>query len=187
MSRSQPQHVVIVHLPAYAAVSPCPPPPPPVFDPPECPRVVNVSVAGSRMWPTCLGGNCAFWGVSKLVDGRERSINSLGITHWATNPYVQLDLGTLRRDILTVRLVSRADTALQQSQNLNVYLSATTDFLGANSTLCEANVTFNGLGTEEIVLCPVNFNARYVTVLKNGTNYLSLQEVQPMVDSKYPL
>ena len=166
------------------AVSPCPPPPPPVFDPPECPRVTNVSVAGSRMWPNCYGGWCNSWGIRKVVDGREKSTSSLGITSSATNPYMQLDLGSLRSDILQVRLVARADTALYQSQRVNVYISATTDFRGINSTLCDDNITFDFLGDDYIALCPVNFTARYVTVQKNGTGYFALQEVQPMVDSK---
>ena len=134
------------------------------------------------MYPNCYGGYCPSWGVSKLVDGREKSTSSLGIVQYATNPYVQLDLGSLRTDILQVRIVSRADTALAQSQNLNVYISATTNFMGANSTLCQVNITFDFPGDDAIALCPVNFPARYVTVLKNGTNYLSLQEIQPMID-----
>ena len=136
------------------------------------------------MVPNCYGGNCAAWGVAKAVDGREKSTSSLAIVQYATNPYMQLDLGSLRSDILQVRLVSRADGWLAQSQNLNVYISTTTNYLGAGSTLCQANVTFDFLGDDAIALCPVNFTARYVTVWKNGTNYLSLQEVQPMVDSK---
>ena len=166
------------------AVSPCPPPPPPVFDPPECPRITNVSVAGSRMWPNCYGGNCFGWGIRKVVDGRAQSTSSLGLTSYGTDPYMQLDLGSLRSDILQVRLVARADGALHQSQNVYVYLSATPDFRGVNSTLCEANITFERVGDDYTALCPVNFTARYVTVQKNGTNYFSLQEVQPMIDGK---
>ena len=157
-----------------------------MFDPPECPRAANVSIAGSRMVPSCNGNDCTNWGVSKLVDGREKSVYSLGIVQYAVNPYVQLDLGLLRSDILSVRIVARADAALSQSQNLNVYLSATTDFMGANSTLCQAGLTFVGLGSETSALCPVSFKARYVTVWKNGTDYLSLQEVQALVDGECP-
>ena len=168
------------------AVSPCPPPPPPVFDPPECPRVTNVSVAGSRMYPNCYNGNCAGWGIAKVTDWREKSTSSLGLTSYGNNPFMQLDLGRLRSDILQVRLVARADAALYQSQKLNVYLSATTDFVGANSMLCDDNIMFEYVGDDYIALCPVNFTARFVTVMKNGTNVvLSLQEVQPMVDSKW--
>ena len=136
------------------------------------------------MFPSCAGGNCNVWGIGKVVDGREKSTSSLGITSYGTNPYMQLDLGRLRSDILQVRLVARADAGLSQSQYLNVYLSATTDFRGVNSTLCDDNITFDVLGDDYIALCPVNFTARYVTVMKNGTNYLSLQEVQPMVDGE---
>ena len=157
-----------------------------MFDPPECPRVTNVSVAGSRMYPNCYNGNCAGWGIAKVVDGREKSTSSLGLTSYGNNPYMQLDLGRPRSDILQVRLVARADAALYQSQNLEVYLSTTTNFLGASSTKCESGITFEYLGDDYTVLCPVNFTARFVTVLRNATNVvLSLQEVQPMVDGKW--
>lgn len=146
---------------------------------------MNVSVNGSSMVPSCYGGGkCDSWGVSKMVDGRERSIYSLGIVDYATNPYVQLDLGVLRKDVRAVRLVARADSLLSQSQNLSVYLSATTDYLAASSTLCAANITFGALGADASALCPFNFTARYVTVWKNGTDFLSLQEVQPLMDGE---
>jgi hypothetical protein len=121
-----------------------------------------------------------------VVDGREKSTSSLGHTSHGTNPYMQLDLGSLRSDILQVRLVARADGSAytSQSQKLNVYLSATPDFRGANSTLCDDYITFEFAGDDFIALCPVNFAARYVTVMKNGTGYFSLQEVQPMVDGE---
>jgi hypothetical protein len=179
--RSHSHHAVFT----ISAETPCPPAPPPVYDMPECPRVTNVSVSGSRMYPSCLGGNCNAWGVVKLVDGREKSTSSLGHTSWATNPYMQLDLGSLRNDILQVRLVARADAALYQSNKVNVYISTTKDFRGVGSTLCDDDITFEYLGDDYIALCPVNFTARYVTVMKNGTNVvLSLQEVQPMVDGE---
>jgi hypothetical protein len=99
---------------------------------------------------------------------------------------MQLDLGSLRSDILQVRLVARADSTYYQSQSqkLNVYLSATPDFRVANSTLCDDYITFEFAGDDFIALCPVNFTARYVTVMKNGTGYFSLQEVQPMVEGE---
>jgi hypothetical protein len=139
------------------------------------------------MSPSCYNGNCNAWGIAKVTDGREKSTSSLGHTSYGTNPFMQLDLGKLRSDILQVRLVARADGSayLTQSQKLNVYLSATTDFRGANSTLCDDNITFEFAGDDFIALCPVNFTARYVTVMKNGTSYFSLQEVQPMVDGKW--
>jgi hypothetical protein len=145
-----------------------------------------MSVAGSRMYPNCYNSNCDAWGVGKVVDGGEKRWTSLGLTSLGTNPYMQLDLGSLRSDIQQVRLVSRATVGyLAQSQNVSVHLSSTTDFLGAGSTQCDSNVTFESSGDDAIVLCPANFTARYVTVMKKGTDYLSLQEVQPMYDGEY--
>ena len=137
------------------------------------------------MYPNCAGGNCEYYGISKLVDGKESGTRTLGHTSYGTSPYMQLDLGYPRSDVLAVRLVARSDTALYQSQYLNVYMSNTTSFQGTNGTLCEANVTFDFLGEDTLAMCPVNVTARYITVWKNATSYLALQEVQPLVDGEW--
>ena len=67
-----------------------------------CPRATNVSVAGSRMSPSCYGGNCAAWGISKVIDGGWYSSRSLGIVSYSLNPSMQLDLGSTRTDIAGV-------------------------------------------------------------------------------------
>ena len=81
-----------------------------------------------------------------------------------------------------VRLVSRADCCLYQSQKLYVYLSPQTTFRGAGSVLCKGNITFTRAGQSMDVLCPLNTTARFVTVQLNGTNYLSLNEFVPLID-----
>lgn len=131
------------------------------------------------MWPSIYGGD-PYWGPAKLYDGMERGIGSLTIVSYAAYPYVQLDLGEQRSDITAIRIVARADASLGQSQNLNVYLSADTNFTAG--TLCGAAVTFASLGELITVLCPVGVTAQYVYVQMNGTNYLSLQEVTPLYD-----
>ena len=134
------------------------------------------------MWPTCYGGNCAYWGPAKAYDGREKTVQSLAIVQYATNPHVQFKLNATRTDISAVRVVARADCCLSQAQNLNVYLSTTTSFL--NGTLCDDGITFPTIGSAATVLCPINKAALYVTVMLNGTDYLSLQEVTPLYDGK---
>jgi hypothetical protein len=134
------------------------------------------------MWPTCLGGNCAYWGPQKAYDGREKTIQSLAIVHYATNPYVQFRLNGTRSDITAVRIVARADCCLDQARNLNVYLSTTPSFL--SGTLCDDGIQFPTIGSAATVLCPINTAALYVTVMLNGTNYLSLQEVTPLYDGE---
>lgn len=127
--------------------------------------------------------DCTFYGWPKLADGLEQGIRSIAHTAAASSPYMQLDLGVGRTDILAIRLVSRYDCCLNQSQYLNVYISSTPDFL-STGVLCMANVTFEFLGDDALVLCPVNATARYVTVQRNGTGVFSLQEVQALVDGK---
>ena len=163
----------------YAA-SPCPPPPPPVFDPPDCP--VPVPITGGTMWPTCFGGNCGYWGPAKAYDGKTKALSTLAIVQYATNPHMQLDLGSSRSDITSVRITSRADCCLSQSQNLNVYLSPTTSF--QSGTLCDVGLKFARVGETVTVLCPVNATGRFLTILLNGTDYLSLQEVTPLYDGR---
>ena len=77
-------------------------------------------------------------------------MHSLAITQYATNPYMQLDLNTSRSDIASIRIVARADCCLSQSQNLNVYLSPTTNFMAG--TLCRAGIVYGAVGGVATVL-----------------------------------
>lgn len=183
-----------------SAASPCPPPPPPVYDPPECPYPVKFT--NGILSPSCFNNDCTYYGWSKLNDGIEMGIRSLAHTVSAVNPYMQLDLGATRTDISMIRLVARSDCCLEQSQNVNVYASTTTDFTGTGSVLCATNVTFPALGAELKLLCPVNVTMRYVTVQKvtsaggaatgrrlqqTASSVFSLQEVQALMDSEWLL
>ncbi len=164
-------------------------PPPPAFDVPECP--VPVPVVSGSMSPACYGNDCAYWGPQKAYDLNLRSFRSLAIVQYSTYPHMQFDFNDTRTDITAVRITARADCCVDQSQNLNVYLSNTTKFwdpisglTSLGSMLCSAGVRFNRLGETATVLCPVNTPARYLTVVMNGTNYLSLQEVTALYDGK---
>lgn len=146
------------------------------------------------MSPGCFAGDCFNWGAHKAIDTREKSLNGLAHTSWADFPYIQVDLGYVRNDIMAVRLVSRADGWLIESQHVNVYLSNTTSWTSTGS-LCQSNVTFTNLGESVIVLCPVNSTGRYVTVWLNTTEaahvgvnkYLSLQEIVPLRNGEHGL
>lgn len=78
---------------------------------------------------------------------------------------------------------------VDQSQNLNVYLSANTSFLVGNN-LCAGNVTFKNVGDTQLLFCPVGLATRYLTVWVNTTEttrnnyYISLQEVTALWDGE---
>ena len=132
------------------------------------------------MWPSCYQNDCSYWGPRKAYDGKTTGVYSMAITTYATNPWMQFDMGMVRTDITAVRITARADGYLYQSQNLNVYLSANTSFF--QGTLCKADLDFTVLGQTIAILCPVNITARYLTIWMNGTNHISLQEVAALYD-----
>ena len=144
------------------------------------------------MYPGCLGNDCTSWGYRKATDGRTRSVQSLAHTSWGYFPYMQLDLGTNPPNVTAVRLVARADVGLWQSQNLDVFISATTNWTASTATLCRTGLTFAALGEMATVLCPTGYSwaSRYVTVFMNSTSnrnfdgYFALQEIMPMYDGE---
>lgn len=113
-----------------------------------------------------------------------------------SDPYFQLDLGEAFANVSqvsAVRITARADSLLDESQHINVYVGEITNYNLANSVLCEADVIFGGLGSTITVLCPVNvpktIMTRYVTVVMNTTansrtKVISLQEVTPIWDGE---
>ena len=140
----------------------------------------------------CYQNDCGNWGLAKAYDGRTTGISSLAHTGWGYFPYMQLNLGASAPNVTAVRIVARADGWLQQSQNLDVYISATTSWTASNATLCATNITFSVLGEMTTALCPTGFawTTRYVTVVMNSTSnwkfngYLSLQEITPLYDGE---
>ena len=77
-----------------------------------------------------------------------------------------MDLGQLRSDIYEIRLVSRADSSLWQSQGINVYVSQTTDFMSnITGVAIMRNVTFDDLGVKVVAGVPVNTTMRYDATL----------------------
>lgn len=109
----------------------------------------------------------------------------MGIVAAQTNPYVMLDFGVVRTDITAVRIVSRADCCLDQSQNLNVYMSVNSSFMPPSGMLASSGIRFTGLGQTVTILAPVNIDTRFLTVWKNDSwNHLSLQEVTALYDGE---
>lgn len=136
----------------------------------------------------------ASWGIAKAYDSKTQSLKVLAVTSGGPFPYMQLDLGAAAPSITAVRIVARGDNAqyLVQSQNLNVYLSATTNWnSSSDATLCVANLTFNAIGEVATVLCPfVATTTRFVTVVMDSAinpqtvSYLALHEITPLYDSE---
>jgi hypothetical protein len=179
-----------LHVLVGAAASPCPPPPPPVFDAPDCPTPANV-VTGSMV--NCYGNDCTNWGIRKAYDGKTRGWATMAHTGWSYFPWMQLDLGTTPPNVTAVRIVARDDSIYAwESQNIDVFVSATTNWTASTATLCATNISFTRAGETTIVLCPTGFTwaSRYVTVVMNSTanryfnGYLSLNEITPLYDGK---
>lgn len=176
-----PRHYASCNVPCPIEASPCPPPPPPIYDPADCPALIPI--IGGRQ-SSCWSNDCSFWGASKTYDSKVYTWLSLAHTWYDTNPYFQLNLGTFTGNVSAVRIYGRSDCCVYQGQNLNVYVSATTNFNGAQSALCAAGVGMTKVGDVITVLCPqMPWTAKYVTVMRNVTNdVLSLQEIQPLYD-----
>lgn len=155
-----------------------------------------MAIVGGTVSPGCLNNDCTTYGWSKLTDSIEQGTSSLASTSSGSAPYMQLDLGLVRTDILGVRLVARADSNLYESQGLNVYVSISPDFSAAGSVLCQANVSIEALGEDMMVECPLNVTGQYVTVQRISaatagrrlqqvnTGVLSLQEMQVLMDGE---
>ena len=143
-------------------------------------------VSTGTVWPLCLGGECNSWGAAKAHDGRTQGLNSLAHSHWGTNPYIQLALGTFSGNITAVRIHARSDCCADQGSNLNIYLSATNNFTGTQSTLCAAGINVGQPRAIVTVLCPVvPWTARFVTVMRNVSwHVISLNEIVALYDGE---
>lgn len=102
-------------------------------------------------------------------------------TAFALRPHIQLDIGEFRTDIRIVQVRARNDADLHQSQNLNIYVSPTTDFAGFGGRLCRSNVSPMSLGAAVNVSCPGDVYARYVTVQKDNTSHLNIGEIAAFI------
>ena len=135
----------------------------------------------------CYGNDCAKWGYQKAIDGRTVGLNSLTLTGAAGttfNAHVQFDLGSVRSDILSVRIMGPGTSALAYAPlpvGLQLYLSPGTNFTAG--TLCEANITLAAVGEEYLATCPLGVSGRYVTIYQTrpGTR-IALQEVTAMYE-----
>jgi hypothetical protein len=122
------------------------------------------------------------WGATKSYDFKG-GIYSLSHTYYEDNPYIQLDYGTsIPGNITVIKIISRQDCCLQQTSNVNVYISATPDFKAGQ--MCAQGISPSVFGDTLTMLCPVvSFTTRYVTVMRNATNsVLSLQEITALYD-----
>jgi hypothetical protein len=151
-----------------------------------------VPVVTGTMYPGCFISDCGSWGIQKVYDGKTKGLKTLAHSSRGPVVYYQLDLGTAAPNVTSVRLVARGDGWLEESQHLNVYVSATTDWTASTASLCAASIVFSKLGESATVLCPAGFawTTRYVTVWMNATanpdfnGYLSMQEVTALYDGK---
>lgn len=159
------------------------------FDEPLCYDVASTVLQDSRISPGCFNSNCSLYGIANAVDGNG-TLQEWGIlarSGLGANQFLQLGMGIQRSDVLAVRLVARNDSSLEESQGVDVFLSPGTNHLASDSVLCASNVTFDGLGEDEVVLCPVNTTARYVTVARTGTAGISMLEIMPLLESEWIL
>ena len=127
------------------------------------------------------------WGAQKAYDFKN-GWYSLAHTNFGDNPYIQLDYGVNPPgNISNVKIIGRQDCCVNQASNINVYVSATTDFRAG--VLCAQGISTQKLGDILVLMCPeTTFTTRYVTVMRNVTNHvLSLQEVTALYDGKHAL
>jgi hypothetical protein len=97
---------------------------------------------------------------------------------------MQFDLGSVRSDIVAVRIVGPGASALTFASlpsGLRLYLSTGTNFTAG--TLCEANITISVVGEEYLATCPLGTPGRYVTLYQpTHSTRIALQEVVPMYE-----
>lgn len=148
------------------AAYPCPPPSPPVFDPPDCPA--PAALVNGTIFPSCYLNHCGTWGAVKAYDSRTLGMTTLahsGLASVGSPLYFQFDLGLNPPNITAVRITARGDGWLEQSQNLNVYLSANASFANTRN-LCQADVRFNNLGDTQVIPCPIGLASRFVSAMQ---------------------
>jgi hypothetical protein len=145
---------------------------------------------------SCYIGDCTNYGIAKSYDGKVLSAGSLAVTDNVNgDPYMQQDLGPSAPNITAVRITNRqgaGTTYVHESRNLNVYLSATSNWTGAQSLLCASDIDFLRDGETITLLCPLGYTfvPRYVTVWMNASgngitrNFLTLAEIAPLYDGE---
>lgn len=129
-------------------------PTPPTYSNATCPVPV-VPVRGT-MYPSCFGGDCAgYWGPAKAYDGRQKGTASLAIVDSYTNPWLQLDLGTLVSDIASVQLVARADCKWRTAHPAVCWTMRTMQSSLAVLLLHAHEAAAAHRGATPVLLCPV--------------------------------
>ncbi|HZR21665.1 MAG TPA: hypothetical protein VFE51_30565, partial [Verrucomicrobiae bacterium] len=144
---------------------------------------INVALNGNATQSSTFVGNGFTNSASLAVDGNTDGSAfsaSVAITGFEKNGWWQVDLGSIR-NLRTVNVWGRSDTAFEQSSNLYLFVSDT-PFLsgGLAATLAQSGVT--SFYTPGYVGAPgvysVNRTGRYLRVQLAGTGFLALTEVQ---------
>ena len=178
----------LVGLPAPTATPTTPPAatstPIPTATPTTPPAATNTPTSGS-MTNLALGRSASQSstdfgaGASRAVDGNTNGNSSSGsVTHTITQtqPWWKVDLGA-SYNINNIVLWNRTDCCAHLLSNYTVYVSDS-DISGNNPTANGASSYVRGPAPNPSETIPVNRSGRYVMVRLNGTNPLSLAEVQ---------
>jgi hypothetical protein len=135
------------------------------------------------MYPGCYNGDCQGWGWAKALDGIETGLKSLAHTSTGTNPYLQLDLGSVQGTLDGVTMVSRTDCCFDRAANLNLYLSNTSSIQGV--TPFATGVGATALGQTFTIAVPDGLTGQYLTILRNGSDtFINLHEVTILASSE---
>jgi hypothetical protein len=114
--------------------------------------------------------------LSTVVDndiGTSHDLDSLCYETREENPHVTVDLG-MSQDIGVV-YVFAADNDLKIG-NFDLYAGNNADY--TQNTKCAANVAEPGFATNYVAIVPCAQNARYVTVMRNAADGLTICEIQ---------
>lgn len=154
----------------------------PVFNDFAYSYVLLAPTAGT-LWPGCHNNDCASYGVQRAYDSVVAgSTNPARSTETAELPYIQLDMGSIRRDISEVLIFMAAepfskDNKLQVRLSVDAFKPTQQEWFGG----CFGPDTTAGLGNVVRLGCVV-VEARYVTVFvyhKPDTKaYISVQEIK---------
>lgn len=141
---------------------------------------VPINLTRSSMFPSCLTDNttCSTQ-IPRLYDN---DTGSNGASAAGINPRVQLALATASI-VQAIRITARGDTNLGHSQDLTVYVSTSTAFMGPGGALCASNIIFGALGEVQTRFCHWGRATNYVTVHRSTTSndHLNLAEVTVLI------
>lgn len=133
----------------------------------------------------CGAGNCVAYGPQKATDHKSNGLSSSAITRFGVNPWMTFQLNGSRSDVVGVAVWARADGNIEQSSNLTVWMSPTTNFV-AGIKCDDGMISPAALGERMYVPCPVTNDTQYVTVQRNTAGgWLSIQEIEVYYDGEW--